>query len=285
MDVKRKRGRPRKVVNVQKNTQEEDENIVLFLDIDSDNDKKTKKESKNNKKDSNDKDTIDNVSPRFVEDESEESVENLDKCSKKMKKKTRKLEKNMKGSSKDIQNLLDEIKKRDDQILKLKSKLQNKHMKGNDSVKKQKINYNCVQVKDINTCKKFTPEKTDIHCWWCDHQFDWLPTYLVGSYKNKCYHVYGNFCSFNCAFRYNNSQKKDFMTNTRNALLHKFKYEITENDEPITEAQDRELLKSKGGKMSIEEYRNNFTINNLKVNMSMPPIIPLVHTIEKTICD
>lgn len=291
MDVKRKRGRPRKVVNVQKTTREEDDNIVLFLDIDSDNDNKNdnKKDNKkledNNKKLEDNNETIENESPRFVEDESDECVENLDKLSKKQKKRTNKLELNTKSSSKDIENLIEEIKKRDKVILKLKSKLQDRNLKGNENIKKSKINYNCVQVKNINTCKEFTPEKTDVHCWWCDYGFDCMPTYLVGSYKDNSYYVYGNFCSFNCALKYNNCQKKDYMTNTRNALLHKFKYELTGNDEPIAEAQDRELLKSKGGKMSIEEYRRNFTINNLKINMSMPPIIPLIHTIEKTISD
>jgi hypothetical protein len=294
MENKRKRGRPRKIVNVKKVEPEEDDNIVLFLDIDSDDDTKVddnKKKKMDKKEELELESKNDTKTPRFVEDDnSEDSIEDLEKLSKKNKKSIAKLERNINNNSnnssnKDLEKLLEVIKKKDRIIMKLKMKVQDKGIKNNDNIKKSKINYNCVQVRDINSCKDFSPQKTNLKCWQCDYKFDTLPCYLPNSYKNNKFYVYGNFCSFNCALKYNNSGKKDYMTNTRNALLHKLKYKITEDDSPIVEAQDRELLESKGGKMGIDEYRRNFVVNKLKVNMSMPPLIPLIHTIEKTISD
>src|SRR5690349_6873648 len=44
--------------------------------------------------------------------------------------------------------------------------------------------------------------KTKMHCWWCDHQFNNYPCFIPTKYYKKTYYVYGCFCSFNCAMAY-----------------------------------------------------------------------------------
>jgi len=51
--------------------------------------------------------------------------------------------------------------------------------------------------------EKTWPEKTNINCWWCCHNFDNTPCSLPYKYKKEKFHVKGVFCCFNCAASYN----------------------------------------------------------------------------------
>ena len=44
--------------------------------------------------------------------------------------------------------------------------------------------------------------KTDICCWWCCHKCD-VPLSLPEKLYDDTFHVFGCFCSFNCAAAYN----------------------------------------------------------------------------------
>lgn len=289
MNAKKRPGRPRKIKTEEKNNKDEkkkdeDENIVLFLALNSDEENKNTDTKNNNKSEI---ETSDNKTEtkRFIQDDSsdkEEEDEDLTKLMKKNEKKLNKIQNKMSGSSKDIEILLNEIKKKDAIIIKLKEKHQNKNLISSEDIKKTKINYHCTHVKDLNSCKSFEPKNNNLSCWWCDHPFDNIPVYIPDSYKEGNYYVFGNFCSFNCALRYNKEQYKDYKSNTRTSLLHNFKYKLTGDDTPIKPADDRELLKSKGGKMDIKTFRHNFLVNNLNTKLSMPPVIPLIHTINKS---
>jgi len=173
----------------------------------------------------------------------------------------------------DKSEFLEELKKKDKIIENLKNKaLQNQIFK------KTNIIYNCVQL--VKDTKKFVPSQTDIKCWWCDEKFNNLPAYIVSNYKDGEYHIFGNFCSFNCSAKYNITMLKDYKWNTRHSLINNLKTKITGDTTPISLAPERELLISKGGNMSIEEFRDGFqTITNLP-KLSMPPLIPLIHSIQ-----
>ena len=54
-----------------------------------------------------------------------------------------------------------------------------------------------------NEGKQSLDESTNIHCWWCCHKFDNPPCQLPEKYYEKKYHVFGCFCSYNCALSYN----------------------------------------------------------------------------------
>ena len=147
--------------------------------------------------------------------------------------------------------------------------------------KHQKLSYHCVQLAEHETGAQFVPSKTDIECWWCDHGFETLPAYIVNCYKNGIYYVFGIFCSFNCACRYNVKMLKDYKCSTRGALTHSLKTKITGNADPIRLAPaDRELLRSKGGVCEIDEFRHGFDVIPVDMRINFPPIIPLVHVIS-----
>jgi len=143
---------------------------------------------------------------------------------------------------------------------------------------KTQILYNCVQLNKNN--KSYNPTNTNIKCWWCDETFDNLPAYIVSNYKNGEYYVFGNFCSFNCAAKYNVVMLKDHKWNSRHALTNNLKNKIMDNNEPLKLAPDRELLVSKGGVLSIEEFREGFDSYGMFPKINMPPMIPLMHVIN-----
>lgn len=178
-----------------------------------------------------------------------------------------------------VKILIEEVKKRDTIIAKLRSK-GGSVLSSYNSAKQPNVNYHCTQMADAKSGKKFTPTHTDIHCWWCDEQFDNLPAYIVNYYRNGIYYIFGIFCSFNCSLKYNKKMLKDYKCDTRQALTNSLRIKVTGDSKPIKYAADRELLKSKGGTLSVEKFREGFSINSNDTRISMPPTIPLVHVIE-----
>ena len=272
--VKRKRGRPRKVTpKVQQKKDKDDEkegNIICFLalsDDESDNDNFTTRDTEN--KSSREK--ISSITESIDEDESssEESESSFE---------------NYNNSAIDIKELIDQIKKRDAIIENLKK---NGTMGTNThtATKHSNIKYHCTTLANADTGKKFKPEPTDAECWWCDYGFETLPVYIPNLYKDEVYYVFGNFCSFNCAAKYNSKMLKDYKCDTRHALLQSLKEKTTKDRTPIKLASERESLKKKGGPDSIEKFRKDFNYLSLDIRMSMPPMIPLVHSIHEGIRD
>lgn len=138
------------------------------------------------------------------------------------------------------------------------------------------VEYHCTLM-DADSGKEFEPCPNDHDCWWCDHAFDWVPVFIPQKYRDNAYYVFGNFCSFNCALRYN-TELKDHRVNTRRALLMNLKDKCLGQNVQIRTAGNREILKSKGGPMDIDEYRAAFA--TITPEMDIPPQIPLVHVIK-----
>jgi len=159
------------------------------------------------------------------------------------------------NQDKNITVLLNEIKKKDAIIKNLKS------------VKKSNmLEYNSVQE---NTCKIMN----NIKCWWCDELFEGTPAHIVNYYVNDVYYVIGNFCSFNCALKHNLKMMKDYKYGSRNALTLNLKHKLTGNDNNIVLAKDREVLISKGGDLTIEQFRNGFTYVDEKLLSNVKMIL------------
>lgn len=140
------------------------------------------------------------------------------------------------------------------------------------------IEYHC-HLADTETEEKFVPCPNDLDCWWCDHGFDNIPVYLPQMYRDQIFYVFGNFCSYNCALRYN-YEMKDTKVRARTALLVILKDKSIGSDNKIKPADRRELLKSKGGPHTIQQFRQGFSYNEESAEMDMPPMIPLVHVIK-----
>jgi hypothetical protein len=146
--------------------------------------------------------------------------------------------------------------------------------------KNNNIEYHCTLV-DVESNKEFTPCSNDLDCWWCDHGFNNTPVYLPKMYRDQKFYVFGNFCSYNCALRYNH-EMKDPKVRARSALLLNMKDKNIGSDIKIKPADRRELLKSKGGPHTIEQFRQGFSSYEESADMDMPPMIPLVHVIKYT---
>ncbi len=72
----------------------------------------------------------------------------------------------------------------------------------------------------------------------------------------------------------------DYKCATRHALTLSLKEQTTGDSNPIRLAGDSEMLESKGGVVSIDKFRDGFTVITDEMRMNLPPLIPLVHTIE-----
>jgi hypothetical protein len=107
------------------------------------------------------------------------------------------------------------------------------------------------------------PDKTDVCCWWCCHKFDNSPCTLPIKYNDlkKSYEFIGIFCSWNCTKAYNN-YKNDYKKYERGQLITLLVKQLggIESAISIKSAPYRECLKMFGGYMSIEDFRNNFSV-------------------------
>lgn len=125
---------------------------------------------------------------------------------------------------------------------------------------------------------------TDIWCWHCCHPFDHVPPCGIPmKYVDGKFHLYGCFCSFNCAAAYIFDKKMD--TRWENYSLLNLLYRKVFNcpQKKIVPAPPKEVLKVFGGVMTIEEYRRNL-ISNLKAyRIITPPMISIVPKLEENV--
>ena len=126
------------------------------------------------------------------------------------------------------------------------------------------------------------PEKTDISCWWCCHNFNTIPVSLPYKYYNNKFYTYGIFCSFNCACSYN-FQTDDYNMYERYGLLNLLYKKISKSDKliKIKMSSPREVLRKFGGYLSIEEFRKNNLSNQKIYKVNLPPIITILPSIEE----
>jgi hypothetical protein len=311
--VKRKRGRPRKNIEnnssekQEENDEKKDENIVLYLAISDDSDNDSGDDNRFTTHDTETKNNVSSLSESDTDDEPELCVVDQ-KDPKKLN--PEHLVEEIRKRDVLIQNLKNKEKNRgmstggsangainssiNQSLNGMMSGSKNGSQNGSHNGKNGKttnatrtvgsngkhlnVDYHCAQLADYKTGTIFVPKKTNVRCWWCDENFDNLPSYIVNVRKNGCDYIFGNFCSFNCGIKYNFKMLNDSAVWTRHALTLNLKARVTGDNSPIKPAFARELLKSKGGKYTIEEFREGFTVMPY-VQMSMPPLIPLVHTV------
>tara|TARA_B110000208_G_scaffold172131_1_gene214983 strand:+ start:170 stop:994 length:825 start_codon:yes stop_codon:yes gene_type:complete len=102
-------------------------------------------------------------------------------------------------------------------------------------------------------------------CWWDDHEFNsnrWgIPTKIV---KEK-FHIYGSFCSPNCAAAYLFNMYKDTDDIWNKYSLLNFMYNsIYDTDISVKLSPSKLIIKKYGGTLTINEYRSN--LNNKQYN-------------------
>jgi len=126
--------------------------------------------------------------------------------------------------------------------------------------------------------------KSNVHCLWCCHKFDNIPIAIPKKVCGDTFHLFGYFCSFNCAASYIfetsvlASNKWEYYS-----LLCLLQKKITGDKiyKKINFAPPRECLKMFGGFLSIDEFREQF--NLVDYNVMLPPMIPIESTIENSI--
>ena len=111
------------------------------------------------------------------------------------------------------------------------------------------------------------PEKTDIWCWWCCHEFDSIPISMPLRYnKTKdSFELIGAFCSFSCCKAYILDSYNTSPTIISNLKLMSKKMGLDYKDK-IIPAPPRRVLKAFRGIMSIEEFREK-SKQNLAINL------------------
>ena len=121
---------------------------------------------------------------------------------------------------------------------------------------------------------------TEIHCWWCCHQFDNSPCQLPDKYYEKKYYVFGCFCSYNCALAYN-LDLDDYKTNERTTLLTYLHNEIYDQNIKLEPALPRKTLEIFGGPFTINQFRDNSINNEKEFRFIMPPMVSIIPLIEE----
>ena len=134
------------------------------------------------------------------------------------------------------------------------------------------------------------PSCSPYWCWYCNHHFDEPPVGIPERYNKVGYHLYGNFCSYNCALAYlqhGSDQRVDKCVGDvmyeRKQLLFMMCAEINMGldilKDSVKTAQPRLFLNDYGGWLSIEEFRDSF-YNNSEYNAFKPPLVPICYNLE-----
>ncbi len=124
------------------------------------------------------------------------------------------------------------------------------------------------------------PVTTSIACYWCCHKFNTVPFGIpVKFYKDK-FHVFGCFCSLECAAAYNfNFTESQDETWERYNLINLLSRKLGHVNR-VKPAPNRLALKMFGGHMEIEDFRR-FTETQKVLNINFPPMMTLTQQIEE----
>lgn len=141
-----------------------------------------------------------------------------------------------------------------------------------------------VLFQDSNRYKKL-PEKTEIACFWCCHSFNSHPIAIPSHILDEVWHMYGNFCSPECATAYLFKERIDAHVQwERYALLNSLYSEdaqvVIGSPVGIRPAPPREVLRMFGGSMDISEFRAAVHEKRLRVDVLTPPMVSIIQTMD-----
>ena len=129
------------------------------------------------------------------------------------------------------------------------------------------------------------PEKTEIACFWCCHSFTSAPVAIPSHILDEVWHMYGNFCSPECATAYLFKERVDAQVQwERYALLNSLYAEDAEITagaaKGVRPAPPREVLRMFGGSMDITEFRALVHEKRLRVDVLTPPMVSIIQTMD-----
>jgi hypothetical protein len=125
------------------------------------------------------------------------------------------------------------------------------------------------------------PDSTEVACFWCTCEFEGAPCFLPAKEEMNTYHVYGNFCSPQCALSFLLEEHLDSHVRwDRMALLHRMYRPAGKINGRLYPAPPRESLKKYGGVYSIQEYRELVRANRIRVDVHLPPVVSILGTLD-----
>ena len=138
---------------------------------------------------------------------------------------------------------------------------------------------NTVLLKDMVFNKEWC-EQTNYHCYWDCHPFDTPPFGIPIKYKNNKFHVFGCFCSLECAVAYNfyENEKNDMCWenyNLINLMSNKINYKRCVNP-----SISRKCLTIFGGHLDINAFREKNT-QNKHYHVLTYPMVSLMEQVEE----
>lgn len=112
-------------------------------------------------------------------------------------------------------------------------------------------------------------------CWNCSHDFfDGIHGIPI-NYNSGVFHTVGDFCSIECMSRYAVDNMNDDIYNIL-PLINLYNNKINNNNK-VKLAPNRLLLDIYGGDMTIDDYRKN----NILYDLKLPIIIPTNYNVNK----
>lgn len=151
----------------------------------------------------------------------------------------------------------------------------------NSSELHKECDYDDILIRDYKTlCPKNMnewPQKTNLRCWYCSLYFNTMPIKIPYKYDENTdlFHVYGCFCSFNCAMKKNEIETSNLHKDKINSLLHLLYKRMYGEVKYINPSPDKELLKEYGGNLTKEEYKNIIDNNIESSKILLPPIVDI----------
>lgn len=154
-------------------------------------------------------------------------------------------------------------------------------------------NQRCIDIKDSKTDNNMIffdfvtansngewPSSVKIACLWCTECFTNTPYGIPLKYVEEKYQLFGNFCSPECAAAYNfdNFSNEDNVWEHYSLLNH-----VYGNEKEIKVAPPRLALKKFGGKLSIAEFRECNSNYTKTYEVTEPPFIPVIPTLEEVV--
>ena len=140
---------------------------------------------------------------------------------------------------------------------------------------------NTVMPHEYNMNNKSSWVKTtSIKCYHCTYNFNGMPYSIPYKYIKDTYYVYGNFCSFECAYAYllsHNIPKKEESISLL-FLLNRDMFKLDKVTD-IIPAPNKEVLIDYGGTMTIDEFRKSKV--NKYYTICIPPIESISHQVEE----
>jgi hypothetical protein len=123
------------------------------------------------------------------------------------------------------------------------------------------------------------PSETNLACFWCCDAFKGRPCIIPTKIVETVWHVYGNFCTPQCAMAYLLSELLDTHTRwERIALLNRL-YSMNTNGR-IYPAPSRECLQRFGGPVSLDDFRTICESQRIRVDIHQPPMVSILASMD-----